>query len=125
MKHIIFPITFLIIVTNVFAQDAWTLEHCINYAFNNNLTIKQYELNSRYQQNQLQQSKNNRLPNLSAGISQGVRLIIAMQKQGRQLLNRTFYKPNTNLYSVLKSLIFIMEFQFHYSLGDVLCKKNQ
>jgi hypothetical protein len=64
------------------------------------------------------------LPNLSAGISQGVRLIIAMQKQGRQLLNRTFYKPNTNLYSVLKSLIFIMEFQFHYSLGVLPFKES-
>jgi outer membrane protein TolC len=125
MKRIIFLIPILLIVTNVFAQNEWALDKCINYALENNLTIKQYELNSRYQQNQLQQSKNNRLPNLSAGISQGVRLIIAMQKQGRQLLNRTFYKPNTNLYSVLKSLIFIMEFQFHYSLGDVLCKKNQ
>lgn len=46
-------------------------------------------------------------------------------KKGWQWLNQVFYKQNTNLYSVRKSLIFIMEFQFHYSLGDVLCKKNQ
>lgn len=72
MKRIIFLIPILLIVTNVFAQNEWALEQCINYALENNLTIKQYELNSRYQQNQLQQSKNNRLPSLSANISQGV-----------------------------------------------------
>lgn len=72
MKRTIFPITFLMIAISVFAQNEWTLEQCINYALENNLAIKQYELNSRYQQNQLKQSKNNRLPNLSANISQGV-----------------------------------------------------
>jgi outer membrane protein len=89
MKRIIFLIRILLIVTNVFAQNEWALDKCINYALENNLTIKQYELNSRYQQNQLQQSKNNRLPNLSANFSQDVSF-------GRSLTIQNTYESFTS-----------------------------
>ncbi len=96
MKRIIFVILILINVPSVFAQDEWTLEKCINYALENNLTIKQYELNSRYQQNQHQQSKNDRLPNLSAGISQGVNF-------GRSLTIENTYESFTSTSSNLSA----------------------
>lgn len=72
MKRIIILFSILIMATGAFAQDKWTLKKCIDYALENNITIKQYELSREYQENQLQQSKNNRLPNLSANVSQGV-----------------------------------------------------
>ncbi len=53
------------------AQEAWSLEKCINYAFENNITIKRQELNSDIQKNELEQSKLNRLPNLNAQSSYG------------------------------------------------------
>ena len=52
------------------AQDSiWTLEDCIRHAMENNIIIKQTELNSQYNENILSQSKINRLPNLNASSS--------------------------------------------------------
>lgn len=58
----------LLIFTSAQAQEKWSLQKCINYALENNIQIKQQKLNSDYYGNQLQQAKNNRLPNLSAGL---------------------------------------------------------
>lgn len=53
------------------AQEKWSLQKCIDYALNNNIMIKQTELNTQYRSNQYQQSKNERLPDVNAGLSQG------------------------------------------------------
>lgn len=47
-------------------ENPWSLEDCINYAMENNITIKQTELNTRYNQNVLDQSKTSRFPSLNA-----------------------------------------------------------
>jgi outer membrane protein len=52
------------------AQEKWSLPKCIDYALANNIVIKQNELNTDYQKNQVQQAKNNRLPDLSASVYQ-------------------------------------------------------
>lgn len=52
-------------------QKVWKLEDCIQYAFENNLIIKQQEINTEYNSNILQQSKINLAPNLNAGSSYG------------------------------------------------------
>lgn len=52
-----------------YAQGQWSLQKCIDYALENNIQIKQGELNSEYNKNQLSQAKSNRLPNLNAGLS--------------------------------------------------------
>ena len=52
------------------AQESWSLQKCVDYALANNIVIKQYEINTNYQQNELQQSKNNRLPDVNASGSQ-------------------------------------------------------
>ncbi|MGQ1787856.1 MULTISPECIES: TolC family protein [unclassified Saccharicrinis] len=53
------------------AQEAWTLERCISYAFENNIVIKRQSLNTDFQQNELRQSALNRLPSLNAQSSYG------------------------------------------------------
>lgn len=50
-------------------DSAWSLEDCISYAMENNIMIKQTELNSQYNENILSQSRINRLPNLNASSS--------------------------------------------------------
>ncbi|PIF05447.1 MAG: hypothetical protein CSA36_06850 [Draconibacterium sp.] len=47
-------------------QDMWSLQKCIDFALENNIQIKQQELNSQYAENRLSQAKSNRLPNLNA-----------------------------------------------------------
>ncbi len=54
------------------AQDkkVWTLEDCVNYALENNISIKQTELDAETADQDLITAKGNFLPNLSANASQ-------------------------------------------------------
>jgi outer membrane protein len=56
----------LVVFTGAQGQSLWSLQKCIDYALQNNIQIKQQVLNSEYYNNQLQQAKFNRLPNLNA-----------------------------------------------------------
>ncbi len=65
-----FIIVFLICiagsVNRISAQEAWTLEQCIRYAYDNNIRLKQQQLNVIRAENDLLQSKLNLLPDLNA-----------------------------------------------------------
>lgn len=50
------------------SQNVWSLQKCISYALENNIQIKQQQLNTKYYENQVSQAKSNRLPNLNAQI---------------------------------------------------------
>jgi len=56
----------LAVFTSAKAQETWSLQKCIDYALENNIQIKQQELNTHYYSNLLEQAKYNRLPNLNA-----------------------------------------------------------
>ena len=71
MKHlfVLFSVAvFMIVSITANAQNVWSLQKCIDYALENNIQIKQQELNTNYFENQLSQAKSNRLPNLNAQI---------------------------------------------------------
>ncbi len=51
------------------AQKKWTLQECIEYAWENNLRIKQQELAVEQSENNLEQAKLNYLPTLNASLS--------------------------------------------------------
>lgn len=63
-------IVLLLIGELSFAQstDKWTLERCIKYALDSNITIRQAELNARISNNQYVQSYMNTLPSVDANI---------------------------------------------------------
>jgi len=54
---------------SVVAQELWSLEKCINYAFEHNLQIKQSELDVASSNEDLRQSKLNILPSLNGSFS--------------------------------------------------------
>ena len=64
-------------------NKVWTLEECVNYAWENNLTVRTNQLNQLQNEIALKESTFSRLPNLSAGGSVG-------QQFGRTI------NPNTN-----------------------------
>ena len=74
------------------AQNVWSLQKCIDYALENNIQIKQQEINTNYYENQLSQAKSNRLPNLNAQIGNDYNF-------GRTLTPSNIY-VNTNSTSV-------------------------
>jgi len=53
------------------AQDSWTLQRCVAYALDNNLTVAQAKANVKISLLAQQQSKTSRLPNVSANIDAG------------------------------------------------------
>lgn len=64
-----FFLVFALSITTVFAQKVWTLEDCINYAFENNIQIKQSKLQVLSIQADLKQSKFEFAPSLNASSS--------------------------------------------------------
>ncbi len=59
--------------TNVFAQEApkmWSLEDCINYALEHNISAKQLQLQQQNAEVNLHTAKMSRLPDLRAGVGQ-------------------------------------------------------
>jgi len=50
------------------AQEKWTIDSCVNYAIQNNITVKQQALNVNYGENQLKQSKFDLAPSVSASL---------------------------------------------------------
>lgn len=55
----------------MFAQKkAWTLQECVNYALENNITVKQTELDTEIADENLVTARGNFLPNLSGSASQ-------------------------------------------------------
>lgn len=71
MKHLfqLVALVLLLFSETVSAQHTWDLQKCIDYALENNIQIQQQSLNTNYYNNQLQQSKNNRLPSVSGSLS--------------------------------------------------------
>ncbi len=61
---VIFFMTFPVMAQE--QDNTWSLEDCINYAMENNIQIKQSQLNTRYNENNLEQSRIEQLPNLNA-----------------------------------------------------------
>ena len=71
MKKLIALFSFLLFLSFVsFAQKQWTLEECIHYALEQNITIKQLELQRKSAETDVNTAQMSRLPNLNANINQ-------------------------------------------------------
>ena len=69
MKKIILILLFAVNVA-VFGQSSkWSLQDCIDYAIQNNITIKKAEINKKTSELNLKQSKYNKLPSVSGSTS--------------------------------------------------------
>jgi outer membrane protein len=75
------------------AQEAWSLEKCLQYAMENNIQIKQSVLNTEYNENLLKQSKLGQIPNLSGSANYN-------SSWGRALDETTYRYSNEQINSV-------------------------
>ncbi len=69
MKRQLYSLLFLLFAFVSQAQEEWSLLRCIEHAIENNLTIKQAEINVDFAKIDETQSKHNRYPNLNFGSS--------------------------------------------------------
>lgn len=69
MKKFLFIPIVVLGFSMLHAQTEWTLQQCISYAFENNISVKQADISRRIAQNNLLQSKLNLLPTVSGDAS--------------------------------------------------------
>jgi len=92
-KSIILSIVLLATGFSVAAQQAWSLENCLQYAMENNIQIKQSVLNTEYNENLLKQSKLGQIPSLSGSANYSA-------SWGRSLDETTYRYSNEQINSV-------------------------
>ncbi len=68
--RLLFVVFFLHFLCTSYSQEKWSLERCIMYALENNIQIKQQELDTRVKENSLLQSKLDLLPSLNGNYGQ-------------------------------------------------------
>lgn len=69
IKHFATAVICLLIPVAVMAQEKeWTLTDCISYALQENISVRKADVNTTIGQINLQQAKNDRLPNLNSSI---------------------------------------------------------
>jgi outer membrane protein len=69
MNFLVMLASAILVPATLPAQNAWTLEQCINYGLEHNIQIKQQTLTAEQSANQWRQSKLNFLPSLNARAS--------------------------------------------------------
>ena len=72
MYRIIYTLAFLLAALGASAQQQkeWTLRECVDYALENNITVKQQDVTRRQGEVELSTAKNSRLPDLNGSASQ-------------------------------------------------------
>ena len=71
MIRIIITVTItLLSIISVFSQKKWSLQECVDYALENNISIKKARLNTNYSQEDVTIAKARLLPNVAASASQ-------------------------------------------------------
>jgi outer membrane protein len=88
---------FLTIIPAIRAQQVWTLEDCIGYAMENNITLKRQELHSDIARNNHNQARLNILPGLSGFANHEYLSGRALNIENHQWENRDFQHGNLGM----------------------------
>ncbi len=71
MKQYIKLLVFLLIGSSAFTQEKWDLRKCVEYAMQNNISVRQADLQIRFAELQLNQSKQSLYPNANFSTNVG------------------------------------------------------
>ncbi len=116
----IFMAVFLLPGLQVTAQQPWSLEKCINYAFENNLQIKQSQLSATSSKEDYLQSKLNFLPSFNASVSQntgwGRSVDLATYRYTNKRTSQAYGSVNASLilFNGLQNVNTLREREFEY-----------
>jgi outer membrane protein len=79
-----------------FAQQTWNLNQCISYAIKNNINLKEYELLGQLSEEDLNQSKRDLLPGLSASTNAGMNFGRSIDPNTNQYITTQFFNNSYN-----------------------------
>jgi len=98
-KYLLIFLIILLSTPLVRSQEAWSLEQCIKYAFDNNIQIKQQQLNVKSSEGNLFQSKLGLLPNLNASASHNFNFGLATNYETNQKEAQNSQSTGIRIYS--------------------------
>lgn len=104
MKQTLTVLIFILLLPlTVSAQDIWTLDRCIEYAWTNNLTIRQQSIEVSRSENQLLQDKLDFIPSLNASMGHSLNWGRSVDLQNleiirNQLSQSTSISANASIY---------------------------
>lgn len=122
-RKIVFLLPFFMFVLFAFqvvAQEAWSLQKCIQYAFENNLQIKKSQLDVQSSAADLLQSKLNFLPSVNASASQntgwGRSIDLATYQYTDKKSSQDYFSlnGNLNLFNGFQNVNKLRQQQFNY-----------
>lgn len=83
--------------TSVAQQKKWTLQECVEYALNNNISIKQSELDLKISDVEKLEALGNFLPNVSGSASYGINTGANINPATNQFENESFRSASANI----------------------------
>lgn len=90
MNKLLLLVIFLVVTTASAQDSTWTLQRCVDYAIENNLTIKQSELDYKLSLVDENSAKMGRYPNLSLSTNTGLNLGRSINPTTNQFENTQF-----------------------------------
>lgn len=97
MQKIILAIFLLFIVASAFAQKKWSLQECVQYAMDHNVSIKQSALQAGLSAITYKQSKLSQIPNANFSNSDGYRFGKSQNPSTGILENQNYFTVGLNL----------------------------
>ncbi|MBT6005995.1 MAG: TolC family protein, partial [Prolixibacteraceae bacterium] len=98
LKQFISIIIFTFLTGNSLnAQQTWNLNQCISYAIENNINLKEYEILNKLSLEDLNQSKRNLLPGISASTNAGISYGRSIDPNTNDFINTEFFNNSYNL----------------------------
>lgn len=100
MKNLLLLLSFITIFSSsVFSQETWDLQKCITHALENNIQIKQQQLQTEIDQNNLKQTKNDLLPSLNSSVGENINFGRNIDYATNTYVNETTYSTSMGVSS--------------------------
>ena len=90
---IIFQVSYLVSI----GQEKWSLEKCVQYALEHNISVKQFDLQAQFSALDLKQSKASQLPSFNLSTSAGYSFGLSENPTTGILQNNNFFNSGTQL----------------------------
>jgi outer membrane protein len=96
-KNFIFFFIFWFAFGHALAQPNWNLNRCISFAIENNIGLKQMEIQEKIASEDLSQSKRNLLPGVSASSRAGISFGRSVDPNTNDIVNNEFFNNSYDL----------------------------
>lgn len=91
------PFLLCLFFSKIYAQDNWTLQRCVAYALEHNISVKQSDVQARVQALQNKLAQNASIPGISFGTSAGYQFGRSIDPTSNQFVNNSIFFQSYSL----------------------------